>query len=121
MRSKFIGEKEFYKALYESDYLTNSADTHCKKAQFLTRFADGTPIVIDRNELILGSMRFCRAPCGPRSMGHIVVDYRTILALGLPGIEHAILNIKTEYRPSFWSTWKAFTVLIERYAEKERS
>ncbi|MBE6929689.1 MAG: hypothetical protein E7463_05350 [Ruminococcaceae bacterium] len=90
-----------------------------RKAEFLRCFAEEIPVVIDEQELIVGSMRFWDIPKRrARNKGHIIVDYRMILREGVGGIREKIARLTTEDAKAFAQAVDAFAVFIRRYADE---
>jgi len=75
-------------------------------------------VVLDVNELLVGSMRFWRSGVGGRNMGHIIVDYRMILKEGIPGIREKITGLHTEEAKAFAQAADAFALFVGRYARE---
>ena len=103
-----ITERE-YKNIYDKEEIF-------RKSNFLFHFAKEIPTIVDREELIVGSMRFWRARSARRSMGHIIVDYRMILREGVVGIRKKISNLSTKESGAFSEAVEAFCLFIERYS-----
>lgn len=89
-----------------------------RKAHFLRSFAEKIPVVVDEQELLVGSMRFWRAGVGGRNVGHIIVDYRMILREGIPGMQAKIAKLTTREAAAFAEAVDAFSVFVQRYAEE---
>ena len=113
-----------YRILAEKEYdnITDK-DELFRKSHFLQNFAKKIPIIIDNQELLVGSMRFWNAKNGKtnireRNIGHIIVDYRMILQEGLPGIREKILKLSSRESISFAEVIEAFSLFIERYAKE---
>ncbi len=92
-----------------------------RKAHFLKAFASEIPVVIDENELLVGSMRFWDALVPSRNKGHIIVDYRMILSIGISGIKQKISLLNTDESKAFRDSIDAFSLFIERYAKAAQS
>ena len=75
-------------------------------------------MVLDVNELLVGSMRFWRSGVGGRNMRHIIVDYRMILKEGIPGIREKITGLHTEEAKAFAQAADAFALFVGRYARE---
>lgn len=89
-----------------------------RKAHFLRCFAKEIPVVIDKQELIVGSMRFWHKKIASyRNKGHIVVDYKMILKEGICGIQKKIAQLTTREATAFAEAVDAFSVFIKRYAK----
>lgn len=106
-----------YRTLEERQYkqITDQKELF-RKAHFLYHFASEIPTVVDREELIVGSMRFWRASKNRKNKGHIIVDYRMILREGISGIQKRIARLSTEGAAAFAKSMEAFSLFIERYA-----
>lgn len=104
-----------YRAL--SEECRQDARTFEGKARFLERFAREIPIVADRSELIVGSMRIWRGRVESRNVGHIIVDYRFVLREGIAGLEGYALRLEGEYARGFKQALEAFKTYIRRHGE----
>ena len=94
-----------------------------KKALFLERFAEEIPIIVYRDELLVGSMRFwqgrpIRAEGFHGNLGHVIVDYELFLQIGIQGIKTKIEVIQSENKQPFLLAVNAFSTFIRRYADK---
>jgi len=107
-----------YRALEQTEYvqITDKAELF-RKAHFLTRFSENIPVVIDENELIVGSMRFMRNKTHARNKGHIIVDYQMLLWEGIPGMQKKIRKLSTEASKAFGEAVEAFSLFIRRHAQ----
>lgn len=108
-----------YGLLTEKEYTQNTeTEEILRKAQFLMHFAEKIPVVMDENELIVGSMRFWHAGVSRnRNKGHIIVDYRMILREGVEGIRNRISRLDTVWAGAFGEAFEAFSLFIQRYAD----
>ena len=94
-----------------------------KKALFLERFAEEIPIIVYRDELLIGSMRFWQGrPISAEgfhgNLGHVIVDYELFLQIGIQGIKTKIEAIQSENKHPFLLAVNAFSTFIRRYADK---
>lgn len=86
-----------------------------QKTVFLETFSEKIPVIMDENELLVGSLRFWKG-LGWNS-GHQIVDYRMILEKGIPGILEACEDKRTEDLVYFERSVKAFRGYIKRYSD----
>ena len=109
--------------ILELDYKNNESEEIFRKSAYLKAFSEKMPIVIDENELICGSMHFWKGKTEIRNLnkGHIIVDYRMILKLGLPGIKEKLLMLKTKDSVAFSESVDALCHFILRYANEAKS
>ena len=105
-----------YLALTKQEYENCCMEEIHRKAHFLSCFAREIPVVIDEQELIVGSMRFWKALCPGRNMGHIIVDYRMILREGIGGVQKKLAKLTTQAAGAFREAVRAFSEWIGRYA-----
>ena len=117
---KMIGKEtadiSAYREISEKEYQgINGKEEIFRKSHFLRAFADKIPVIIDPQELIIGSMRFWKPHY--RNIGHIIVDYRMILREGIPGIRKKIKELSAKEAAAFSEAFEAFSVFIRRYAE----
>lgn len=87
------------------------------KGRFLERFAREIPIVADKKEMLVGSMRIWRGRVEGRNVGHIIVDYRFVLREGIVGLERHVARLEGEYARGFARALEAFKTYIRRHAE----
>ncbi len=117
--NKETNEKSEYSAI-AGEYYDKSTETDelIRKARFLTAFSEKMPIVIDENELICGSLRFWHWHRGrDYNKGHIIVDYRTILKLGICGILDKISELDSEHSKAFDISVRAFLRFVTRLCD----
>lgn len=105
-----------FKELDKKEYLEFSAGEIKRKSHFLNSFAENIPVVIDEKELIIGSMRFWHSGVSARNVGHIIVDFETILKLGIIGIKEKIAIFEGETADALRESVFAFEKFILRYA-----
>lgn len=107
-----------YRVLAEKEYVdVTDKEEIFRKAHFLQHFAKEIPVIIDTQELLVGSMRFWHPRLPGRNKGHIIVDYRMILREGICGIKEKIDNLSTDASKAFTEAIEAFSVFIKRYAK----
>ena len=107
-----------YRVLAEKEYVdVTDKEEIFRKAHFLQHFAKEIPVIIDTQELLVGSMRFWHSRLPGRNKGHIIVDYRMILREGICGIKEKIDNLSTDASKAFTEAIEAFSVFIKRYAK----
>lgn len=107
-----------YRILTEKEYKNISDKKEIfRKAHFLHHFAKDIPTVVDKEELIIGSMRFWQARNCRRNKGHIIVDYRMILREGIAGIRNKIAGLSTQEAVAFDGAMEAFSLFIKRYSK----
>lgn len=123
-------EQKLLSDLMEEVYQKNTDKPEIlRKAEFLTAFSDKLPVSCSESELIIGSMGFWFSNAWERkdfygNMGHIIVDYGSVLKKGIIGINEEIdrIQVKDERininKQAFSQTTAAFSNYIKRYAEK---
>ncbi len=110
---------EAFKTLFDKEFLAFDAkDELYRKSHFLSEFAKNIPVVMDENDIFAGSGRFWCTRKKSYSVGHIIVDYRTVLSIGIPGIKDKISRLTTDAANAFAEALDAFCVYIERHAKR---
>lgn len=123
-------EKKLFLDMMAEVYGNNTSKPEMlRKAEFLTSFSERFPVSCARDELITGSMNFwfgeawkCKDFYG--NLGHMIVDYGSVLKKGMNGIKEEIGAIQTSDERTAWNkqsfrqTADAFSHFIERHAKK---
>lgn len=108
-----------FRELSEKEYYALSMEELARKAHFLTCFAREIPLSMDKQERLVGSMRFMdrRQGIANRNKGHIIVDYRMILREGIGGIRRRIAALKTPAAEAMEKSMAALVLFMRRHAE----
>lgn len=106
-----------YRTLVQEIYAASSDKPEIlRKADFLTAFAERIPIVLHEEDMLAGSMRFWQSGAPSRNAGHIIVDYRTVLRLGVDGMRRLAGSKDTEDARAFCQALDAFSCYLSRCA-----